>query len=169
MDCKDCSLKFNSKEELYKHFRTDEHSANMIEEDSEDEDETPSNMLLMEQSELVKQLDKHYKTFDAGTSIDGYGKVRRLLANLNRAEKLQYALTLRYMDDFDIKRGDNKICRCGDKFIDTDSLIKHQINCKYTQNTSCNLCGKTFADQYILKAHRKKCVPVKDKEFIVFI
>ena len=162
MDCNNCNLTFKNKIELFKHFRTPQHDANMESEYSNDEDDQTSDILLREQCELVDELDKHYRKFDAGSSAVGAAKVRKLLANLNRAEKLRDALIIRYMDDFNIKRGKNKLCRCGKEF---ENLINHQINCGLIHNKDCNFCGKTFSDHYVLKTHRKKCIPKVDKEF----
>ena len=165
MDCGPCNLTFKNKIELFKHFRTPEHDANMESEYFDDENDQTSDILLREQCEFVDELDKHYRKHNAGTSIDGYSKVRKLLGNLKRAEMLRHALIIRYMDDFNIERGKNKLCRCGKTFVDTENLINHQIKCGLIHGKDCKHCGKTFADHYILKTHKKKCIPKVDKDF----
>ena len=165
MNCIDCNLNFDSKDELIKHFYSEEHQAARQESDSEDEEEKGSDILLREQIDLVDQLERHYREFDTGSSIEGYGKVRQMLKNLKKHERLRHALIIRYMDDNNIKRGENKRCRCHKLFESTEGLIDHQMNCEYIQNCECNLCGNKFANQYILKTHMKKCISLIDKEF----
>ena len=164
MKCTHCNLNFDSQEDLFKHFRTPEHDDNINEDESDDED-CSSQILLKRQNDKVKDIDKKYMSLNAGFTADDYIPLRKVLALLSKEKKILRIMIFQYMDDNNIGRINNKICRCGKEFSSTESLIDHQLNCKYIEDTECNLCGKRFSDQYIFKTHLKKCIPKVDKKF----